>query len=71
MWLCQQTKERWNLKYQMIHMTVQARLDVSSIPLTVIISKVIDLNKTSCYGQNCYACSLISVQERVLNSFEW
>ena len=29
------------------------RLDVSSIPLTVTMSKVIDLNKTSCYGQNC------------------
>ena len=23
MWLCQQKKERWNLKYQMIHMTVR------------------------------------------------
>lgn len=48
------------------------RLDVSSIPLTVTMSKVIDLNKTSCYGQNCYTCSLvISVKEIVLNSFEW
>ena len=35
------------------------RLDVSSIPLTVTMSKVIDLNKTSYYGQNYYTCSLI------------
>ena len=48
------------------------RLDVSSIPLTVTMSKVIDLNKTICYGQICYTCSLIiSVQKIVLNSFEW
>ena len=46
------------------------RLDVSSIPLTVTMSKVIDLNKTSCYGQNCYSL-IISVQEIVFNTFEW
>ena len=38
------------------------RLDVSSIPLTVTMSKVIDLNKTSFYDQNCYSL-IISVQE--------